>query len=761
MPESRESAVCRVSTILLRPMFAIVVSRREPFLTVLLEGRFDIEASLRFSEEMEPYLESEDFILLGMEGCSYLSSSGIRSLMILHRRLAAGGGGLLMAGVVQGVRQVLEISGLDNLFQLCGSVEEAEAMALERRDSLFSTVECGGFSFRFRWLCRQIPILREWRSPAMAGFDELGFSAGTGTAADSPDEEEIIPGSFFTLGHCAAFLPFDRSVAPDVRVVQDPAEGAVYLRQALSFGPEPAAMASLSGALEVGKLANGALQLSLETGMGETAALVIANHQPGHPSVMLLLCLDEAPLPEGEPEALPGGNSGPPATGRGVVAGGVCFRLDSLPLPAPGTSLREYLRAVLTLDNIREAGPASLSEAVERPGLWLFPAGDRVDAENCRIRVDTSHFPGMEPYQAFLARRLYHDSGRIVVRPLHGGYSAQTFQVDSFDTEGRKLRPTVMKMAHRALIAREAERCRLYALPYILNNSAMVLGTAFFGGMGALRYNFVGIGGEQSRLRWLTHCYEEWPSGKLIPLFDKIFTQILKPWYGQPVRMTVFPYGDHDPTATFFPRLCDTAREVLGIDPGNPFLDREETGEKLVNPYWFLDHEYPARRAVSFEYPTSVCHGDLNMQNILLDESLNVYLIDFSETRPRAVVSDFARMEAIFMVERAPVEGEKELREMTGFLSRWYREGEAGAFPAFAATGKKRDILEKNLALARRMRHYAGIYAPDEGNFQPYVLAMLEWVLPIVCYAGLPLYLKKLSAFVAGMLCGRLVQPGS
>jgi hypothetical protein len=39
------------------------------------------------------------------------------------------------------------------------------------------------------------------------------------------------------------------------------------------------------------------------------------------------------------------------------------------------------------------------------------------------------------------------------------------------------------------------------------------------------------------------------------------------------------------------------------------------------------------------------------MQNILVDDVDNVYLIDFSETRQRSAVSDFARLEAIFLIE--------------------------------------------------------------------------------------------------------------
>ncbi|HEY5511008.1 MAG TPA: hypothetical protein VIK10_08265 [Prolixibacteraceae bacterium] len=60
-----------------------------------------------------------------------------------------------------------------------------------------------------------------------------------------------------------------------------------------------------------------------------------------------------------------------------------------------------------------------------------------------------------------------------------------------------------LKMANRNIILRETERCQKYALPYILNNSAIVLGTKFFGERGTLRYNFVGIGGEQTQLKWL------------------------------------------------------------------------------------------------------------------------------------------------------------------------------------------------------------------------------------------------------------------
>jgi len=52
-----------------------------------------------------------------------------------------------------------------------------------------------------------------------------------------------------------------------------------------------------------------------------------------------------------------------------------------------------------------------------------------------------------------------------------------------------------------------------------MNNSAMVLGTAFLCDTGVSVYNFVGIGGEQTQLKWLTHYFNTWPAEELEPLF--------------------------------------------------------------------------------------------------------------------------------------------------------------------------------------------------------------------------------------------------
>jgi hypothetical protein len=346
----------------------------------------------------------------------------------------------------------------------------------------------------------------------------------------------------------------------------------------------------------------------------------------------------------------------------------------------------------------------------------------------------------------------------VEVKTLQGGYTAQTYQASSYDSAGRRLRPTVLKLANRAMIARESERCRKYAMPYIFNNSASVLGTEFMGDVGALRYNFVGIGGEQSQLRWLRHHFENWPLDKLEPLFDKIFLQILQPWYGQAVRQTINPFLDHDPTRTFFPRLAATAETVLHTAAADPEIELPELGRRIVNPYWFLSHEYPRRYDTALEYPTAICHGDLNMQNILVDDADNVYLIDFSETRPRSAVSDFARLEAIFLIECTPVRDEAEYRILVRLLERFYN-GDGLDRPPEIPEGLD-PTTQRCVRLALRMRRYALQCVHGDPNPLPYYLALLEWILPIVCYGSASvLWPKKLSQAASALLCER-VQAG-
>ena len=102
-----------------------------------------------------------------------------------------------------------------------------------------------------------------------------------------------------------------------------------------------------------------------------------------------------------------------------------------------------------------------------------------------------------------ITRRLYRDCRRVVLTPLHGGFMSNTFRVASYDAEGRRLLPTVLKIGGVALTEREEVANRKYVQTFILNNSTTLLGGAAAGDWAGLRYNFLGVTGPDSSLEWL------------------------------------------------------------------------------------------------------------------------------------------------------------------------------------------------------------------------------------------------------------------
>lgn len=743
-------------------MFTISILSDSDGSCVSLEGRFDTLNSNLFNEKIHALLEEEDYLILDFTKCHYLASTGIRSLITAAKKLNRKGGALILAGLSPEVFQVLEMAGLHTVFHLFDDINAGreEISRLKKKASSVTEISVGNNQYLVELSETKIHPAMLWQHKELAGCNELPLAIGLGSAAESLTEEAENQGLFITIGNSSGFIPSDAQQPSEFRVLKDSATGGLYLDWAVSFDQNPGKRINLiqPSGISFEQILSDSLQIQSAKQDEKLVAVAIADFSDSSPSISLFIISDQPNsklLQPDIPQQLSGfikiSNENRQYLGAG-------FMLNQLPDLLPGESFHDFANRILRIDNIEETVIPDLSAKLTRPVAWLFYSEDFANAETRRIKVETATDFVFEPYKAFLTRRLYTDSARVVVKQLHGGYSAQTFQVDSYDHHGRKLRPTVLKIANRDIISREADRCQKFSLPYIMNNSAMVLGTAFFCDTGALRYNFVGIGGEQTQLKWLTHYFSVWPVAELEPLFDKIFQQILRPWYGQPVKENIYLYRDHDPTLTFFPRLCETAAELFSISADDKYFHIDETNQDRINPYWFLKHEFKARRDKVTAYYTSICHGDLNMQNILLDKEMNVYLIDFSETRPRSVVSDFARLEAIFMIEHSPDDKPEDLIEAILFTTRFYDTLHLYPLPEQQWEGKSSDIMQRNLALTLKMRNYAIACISGENSIVPYYMALLEWILPVVCYGSASFAHKKLSACVAGLLCEKIME---
>lgn len=719
----------------------------DPFCRVQLPVRLDTLSTPEVQEMIDQQADSIRFLILDFSQCTFLSSNGIRLLVMNRKKMTARQGLLLICGLNADIQNVLRMAGMLDWFEPLVDFEQArqkvEQLQGQVKHQMSWENELGKFHLILQTEKAEAGL---FSGQTLASLEELGFSFGMG--ANWAEEKGRGPLVFVTTpGSLGGYEP-KTGEALDFRLPADPSAEAIALDFAICFPMSESGQLRWEGQKGLGAkdLFRELFALEGRLGNGRAVAvmLLIKHKLPGGFGLSMLFKLNT--------EAVADKTLNQFERFKDEDWLGVTYRLEDWPA-LPGEPIARQLDSCLTYENIISFG-GYLNEQIQSDAeIRVFYAWPDDIKETERLQIETSQ--SLSAQAEFLVRKLYADAASVKVEGLHGGYSAQTFQVASFDNNKRRMRPTVMKIASKPIIAREAERCRLYALPYIFNNSAIVLGAQFLNELGALRYNFVGVGGENSKLKWLTHYYHEKNKDFLIPLFDKIFQTILKPWYGQAVAAEIYPFQDHDPTFTFFPHIFTTAYDLFGISPEDQYFTFEETGQRMLNPYWFLKHEYHRRRNLSIQYYSGICHGDLNMQNILLDENFNVYLIDFSETCPRSIISDFARLEAIFLIDNSPIGQELDLADYVMFMDKWFASDDLlFDFPMDQALASDAR-LDKNVSLAQRMRTYAVESAQGERDALAYYFALLEWIFPIICYT-IALPQKKCALAASSILCSRI-----
>jgi len=101
------------------PHPAAVVSR--------VQGELDISTAPLLRSELNELAQGTDPVVLGVEGVSFIDSTGISVLVAAYTRLKERGLDLMLAGPQAHMRRVLEISGLDRVL----AIHESEGAALD------------------------------------------------------------------------------------------------------------------------------------------------------------------------------------------------------------------------------------------------------------------------------------------------------------------------------------------------------------------------------------------------------------------------------------------------------------------------------------------------------------------------------------------------------------------------------------------------------------------------------------------------------
>lgn len=743
------------------------------FPTYRLTGSLDALGVQVFENEILTKTQQALFVVLDMKALTFLSSAGIRKILSLEKDLRSKGGYLFLCDITDQVSQVLEISGLLSQFHIVPNLNEAVGKALraEKDEHHHKQYHFQDRIYELSKLENNDGVISGWKINddkeerlLHASVNELGYGLGQGCFAENREAASDRISPFLSLPGFFAFKPEGAGQVTDYIHTGPAGVHGVYISQYLGTcsAPDCKIEIPLNEGIESDVLIDdlftmadevmrepvavlgvtGFLKFRNDEGAGEfrlCSGWMIVKKELAVASKLATL-RNYLPMMDEDQEMF--------YIRRSLLLKGMKV------LPAQN-HLQDCLKQVLEDESLEYELTTPPSGSVLEGRLWLYLPLSFHNLNDDRMIIETEDSQVVPDPWDLIIRSVYHYASRVVLQPLHGGFSAKTFMVASYDRDGRKRLPTVLKLANSNIIGREERGYRENVQPFILNNSVSVLGATYYGDTGGICYNFLGVGGPESKLRWLTHIYQENEPGVLIPLFDRIFKGILKPWYGQPKWDKRYLFRDHNPLFPFFANILEDAQRILNINADEKYIDCKWLERQVLNPYWYLKHEWPKRENEASLCYSSVCHGDLNMQNILIDEKENIYIIDFSETEIKNIVSDFARLEPIFKMEMTRMKDETDLGHKLRFEEAVVKMDKLGQRPEFIYDGDD-PAVSKAYEMICKIREYAKQVTIFEEDPLPYWLAVLEWTLPYVSYGGQNPLVQLQSAYSAGLICERL-----
>ncbi|MFI6731659.1 STAS domain-containing protein [Nonomuraea sp. NPDC050451] len=91
---------------------------------ISLEGQLDSETAPRVQQDLQALFPSEGLIVLDLSRTLYMSSAGLRVLLLVYRQAQHGTVRLALTGLSPDVRAIMEATGFLGFFTVVESVEQ-------------------------------------------------------------------------------------------------------------------------------------------------------------------------------------------------------------------------------------------------------------------------------------------------------------------------------------------------------------------------------------------------------------------------------------------------------------------------------------------------------------------------------------------------------------------------------------------------------------------------------------------------------------
>jgi anti-sigma B factor antagonist len=103
----------------------VFITTEEKTEIVTIEGSIDSKTSAKLQTEIMEKISDIHCVLMDMAKVDFVSSAGLRVLLMLYRQIKIRNGKIILSGVSDEIKDVMEMTGFISFFEFTEKVEEA------------------------------------------------------------------------------------------------------------------------------------------------------------------------------------------------------------------------------------------------------------------------------------------------------------------------------------------------------------------------------------------------------------------------------------------------------------------------------------------------------------------------------------------------------------------------------------------------------------------------------------------------------------
>lgn len=102
------------------------IETKKDIVYITIQGSVDSNTAGNLQAQIMEKLSDAHKVIMDLSAVDYLSSAGLRVLLMLYRQLNGNGGKVLLVGVSDEICDIMSMTGFINFFELYHTLEEAE-----------------------------------------------------------------------------------------------------------------------------------------------------------------------------------------------------------------------------------------------------------------------------------------------------------------------------------------------------------------------------------------------------------------------------------------------------------------------------------------------------------------------------------------------------------------------------------------------------------------------------------------------------------